>query len=65
MTVHSFAGIGKGEDGVLDLKAKVKRTKRVKKHWKECKTLVIDEVSMVHTHTPFLREVGELMIVVG
>jgi hypothetical protein len=47
MTVHSFSGTGKGEDGVLDLKEKVKRSKRSKKHWTECKTLVIDEVSMV------------------
>ena len=47
MTVHSFAGIGKGEDGIIDLKKKAKRTKRICKHWKECQTLIIDEVSMV------------------
>ena len=47
MTVHSFAGIGKGEDGIIDLKKKAKRTKRIYKHWKECRTLIIDEVSMV------------------
>lgn len=48
MTVHSFAGTGKGEDGVLDLKEKVKRRKRTRKHWMQCETLVIDEVSMVY-----------------
>jgi ATP-dependent DNA helicase PIF1 len=47
MTVHSFAGIGKGEDGIIDLKEKAKRTKRIAKHWTECRTLIIDEVSMV------------------
>ena len=47
MTVHSFAGTGKGEDGVVDLKERVKRTKRLRKHWQDCRVLIIDEVSMV------------------
>jgi len=47
MTVHSFAGIGKGEDGIIDLKKKAEKSKRVSKHWTECQTLIIDEVSMV------------------
>jgi PIF1-like helicase len=47
MTVHSFAGVGKGEDGVIQLKKQCARNKRVKKHWKNCKVLIIDEVSMV------------------
>jgi ATP-dependent DNA helicase PIF1 len=47
MTIHSFAGIGKGEDGIVELKKKIERSKRYKKHWTECKVLIIDEVSMV------------------
>ena len=49
MTVHSFAGTGKGEDGVIKLKTKVSSSKRSTKQWIGCKTLVIDEVSMVHS----------------
>ena len=60
MTVHSFAGIGKGEDGVIDLKKKAKRTRRTAKHWKECRTLIIDEVSMVIPSCPFPK----LMLVI-
>jgi ATP-dependent DNA helicase PIF1 len=45
MTIHSFAGVGKGEDGVEHYKKRL--SKRAKKHWKDCQTLVIDEVSMV------------------
>ena len=52
MTVHSFAGIGKGEDGIIDLKKKAKKTRRINKHWKECRTLIIDEVSMVPPISP-------------
>jgi ATP-dependent DNA helicase PIF1 len=48
MTVHSFAGTGKGEDGIIELKKKVSYSKRSSKQWTGCKTLVIDEVSMVH-----------------
>jgi len=47
MTVHSFAGIGKGEDGVVELKDRIKRNKRLRKHWQDCRVLIIDEVSMV------------------
>ena len=47
MTLHSFAGTGKGEDGVIQLKKQCARNKRVSKHWKNCKILIIDEVSMV------------------
>jgi DNA replication protein DnaC len=47
MTIHSFAGTGKGEDGVETLKDKVNSSKRLKKQWRECQVLIIDEVSMV------------------
>jgi hypothetical protein len=48
MTVHSFAGTGKGEDGIIKLKEIVLGSRRSNKRWVGCKTLVIDEVSMVH-----------------
>jgi PIF1-like helicase len=48
-TVHSFSGVGKGEDGVLALKERIERRKLTRNNWKECKVLVIDEVSMVTT----------------
>jgi len=47
MTVHSFSGIGQGEDGVEGLKKKIARTERVRTHWENCRTLIIDEISMV------------------
>lgn len=48
MTVHSFSGTGKGEDGIIQLKKKVSSSNRSTKQWLGCRTLVIDEVSMVH-----------------
>jgi ATP-dependent DNA helicase PIF1 len=54
MTVHSFSGVGKGEDGVIKLKESVTRTRRTKKNWKDCKVLVIDEVSMVRIYQIFV-----------
>ena len=47
MTVHSFAGTGKGEDGIIELKNKVLSSQRLSRQWEKCRTLVIDEVSMV------------------
>lgn len=61
MTVHSFGGVGKGEDGIIDLKKKAKKTRRIIKHWKECQTLIIDEVSMVNSpHFTWNKVDGEL-----
>lgn len=61
MTVHSFAGVGKGEDGVTQLKKQCARNKRVKKHWKNCKVLIIDEVSMVGHFTVVFVDGSYLM----
>ena len=47
MTIHSFAGTGKAEDGIRTLREKCARTKNIRKHWELCKVLIIDEVSMV------------------
>jgi hypothetical protein len=54
MTINSFAGVGKGEDGLVDLKAKIKRSKNSRQNWEGCKTLVIDEVSMVQNLNMYL-----------
>lgn len=48
MTIHSFAGTGKGEEGVETLKEKVSRSRRLKKQWEACQVLIIDEISMVN-----------------
>ena len=61
MTVHSFAGVGKGEDGVIQLKKQCARNKRVKKQWTNCKVLIIDEVSMVCHFTVVFIEGSYLM----
>jgi hypothetical protein len=47
MTAHSFSGFGLAEDGIIELKQRVVLSPRATRHWKDCKTLVIDEVSMV------------------
>jgi hypothetical protein len=49
MTAHSFAGFGLAEDGIIQLKQLVTLSARATRHWTECKTLIIDEVSMVRT----------------
>lgn len=47
MTLHSFAGIGLGEEPVDRLVEKVRQNKRANRRWKETKVLVIDEISMI------------------
>lgn len=46
-TVHSFAGIGLGKDSATELVCRVKRFKESRDRWRQCKALVIDEVSMI------------------
>lgn len=45
-TIHSLLGIGLGTDTVENLVKKIKRSKKVKL-WREIKTLIIDEISML------------------
>ncbi len=45
-TLHSFAGIGKGEGTAEDLHKAVKKNKQARERWKTCKLLIIDEISM-------------------
>lgn len=46
-TVHSFAGIGLGEDSVDILIDKINKNKFIRNRWVNTKVLVIDEVSMM------------------
>lgn len=46
-TLHSFAGIGLGKEPYQDLVKKIKRSKKSLKKWRNCKVLVIDEISMI------------------
>lgn len=46
-TIHSFAGIGKGEGTVQDVVNLVKHKFMKKKQWKEIGMLIIDEISMI------------------
>ena len=47
MTVHSWSGLGMGNDSMEMIVAKASKNPNVKKRWLECETLVIDEISML------------------
>jgi ATP-dependent DNA helicase PIF1 len=47
VTLHSFAGIGIGNNSVPELVKKIKRNQKAKHRWMRTKVLIIDEVSMV------------------
>ena len=46
-TVHSWAGIGLGQNSISHLVNKINKNKYAKKSWKSVDILVIDEVSMM------------------
>ncbi len=46
-TLNSFAGIGDGKGTVEEIVAKIKSKALQVKKWKECKVLIIDEISMI------------------
>lgn len=46
-TIHSYLGLGIGEDSLDHLYQKVKRNSKANRNWKTVDTLVIDEVSML------------------
>ena len=43
VTLHSFAGIGIGTEGVGSLVQRIKKNKKVLLRWSKTKVLVIDE----------------------
>lgn len=47
ITLHSFAGIGTGQDTIENCVARIKRQSQVLKRWRTCKYLIVDEISMV------------------
>ena len=46
-TIHSFSGVGFGSEGLAEMVAAVERSSHAKKRWRTCRTLVLDEVSMM------------------
>ena len=46
-TIHSWAGVGLGKGNADKLIAKVQKSDKVFNRWANCKTLLIDEVSML------------------
>ena len=46
-TLHSFAGVGLGEGDPRDLLQRVQVQQHARRRWESCKTLVIDEISMI------------------
>ena len=47
VTIHSFAGCGFGDDPIEAMIHKVERSPFAKKRWRQCRTLIIDEISMM------------------
>lgn len=47
-TIHSFAGIGLGQETKEALAEKVKKNKQASQKWKNAKYLIIDEISMIN-----------------
>lgn len=47
-TIHSFAGVGFGDDVLSVLLEKVMKNKKACARWKRCRVLIIDEISMIH-----------------
>jgi ATP-dependent DNA helicase PIF1 len=46
-TLHSWAGIGLGNDTLSHLTDKIKKSRNAKERWKETDILVVDEISML------------------
>jgi len=46
-TLHSWAGIGKGQETVSELATKIRRSSRANRNWLTTDVLIIDEISML------------------
>lgn len=47
ITFHAFAGIGLGDGDVDELVERIQSSNKTFEKWRKCRTLVIDEVSMI------------------
>jgi len=62
VTIHSFAGIGLGQDSAEALTTKIKKNKKASGRWLRTQVLIIDEVSMVEGDLfDKLARIGSLM----
>ncbi|EAN77521.1 DNA repair and recombination helicase protein PIF1, putative [Trypanosoma brucei brucei TREU927] len=50
-TIHSFAGIGRGEGGFNRVYNRVKSKPEVVRAWRQCQTLIIDEIGNISPDT--------------
>nr|CCC93318.1 unnamed protein product [Trypanosoma congolense IL3000] len=46
-TIHSFAGIGRGEGGLAKVYNRVKSRQDIVRSWRQCKVLIIDEIGVI------------------
>lgn len=59
-TLHSWAGIGLGQDTVENYISKIRKNKFLKAIWKDTEVLVVDEVSMLSVKLfDMLNEIGK------
>ncbi|CCH46365.1 DNA repair and recombination protein [Wickerhamomyces ciferrii] len=47
ITLHSFAGIGLGKEKTEELIKRVRKSRKGRQRWQNCKVLFIDEISMI------------------
>mmetsp|Transcript_13823 Transcript_13823/g.28341 ORF Transcript_13823/g.28341 Transcript_13823/m.28341 type:complete len:424 (-) Transcript_13823:195-1466(-) len=47
VTIHSFSGCGLGDEPLEAMVNRVLHSPHAKKRWRQCKTLVVDEISML------------------
>jgi ATP-dependent DNA helicase PIF1 len=59
-TIHSWAGIGLGTDSIENIILKIKRNPHKRSQWRDIKTLVIDEISMMSQKLfELINEIGK------
>jgi len=50
-TLHSFSGFGQGKGSSREMASAAQRSRYAAQRWRKCKTLVIDEISMIDART--------------